>query len=464
MGEMYLNALLFSKSPETAELPAAALHDLGIRLEVCTDIFSAIKTATQQSFSCLIVDWSDRPEAGFLLKRARESVANRNTVAIAIVEHVPSPVEEQENRLDFFIHRPIVADEVREVLAKACRQMKEQVQAALDAELVQSFHTSATQRSKEAEDPNPASVTSEAPQSELGEPQAEQPDFEPEERPGGEPTLEQPEHSRSGIEFHLGFRTVCAVVLVLAAVFCVWRSRQTLRSLAKTPAATLHALRESVPALLPTKHPAEQPVRLAITDEQPDAHFSRTSLTTNAHSTLGLIPVETDLPDGAIRLPKAFDFPLPKPELMRSELPPMHVQRPRLPESLRGADPITRPLIVAVGPAQNTPVSTPPPQIPQFSDAVHLSEEQARAMLVHGEEPVYPPEAVGEKLQGPVVLQATIGRDGSVEDLKIVRGYFVLGRAAIAAVKQWQFQPYILNGHPAQAQTVLTVNFSRLAN
>jgi protein TonB len=76
-------------------------------------------------------------------------------------------------------------------------------------------------------------------------------------------------------------------------------------------------------------------------------------------------------------------------------------------------------------------------------------------------DPVYPPQAAAQKLQGPVVLQATIGRDGSVEDLKIVRGYFVLGRAAIAAVKQWRFQPYILNGRPAETQTVLTINFNR---
>ena len=82
-------------------------------------------------------------------------------------------------------------------------------------------------------------------------------------------------------------------------------------------------------------------------------------------------------------------------------------------------------------------------------------------MLVHSVDPVYPPEALPHKVQGPVVLQALIGRDGSVQDLKIVRGYFVLGRAAIAAVKQWRFQPYVLNGHPAEAQTVLTFNFTR---
>jgi TonB family protein len=117
-------------------------------------------------------------------------------------------------------------------------------------------------------------------------------------------------------------------------------------------------------------------------------------------------------------------------------------------------------VIATVGPAQIMPVSTPVPRIPLLSEPVHLSEEAARAMLVHSVDPVYPHEAVAQKLHGTVVLQATIGRDGSVADLKMVRGYFALGRAAIAAVKQWRFQPYLLKGHPAETQTVLTINFS----
>jgi len=73
--------------------------------------------------------------------------------------------------------------------------------------------------------------------------------------------------------------------------------------------------------------------------------------------------------------------------------------------------------------------------------------------------PEYPPEAAAQKLHGTVVLQAIIGRDGQVEDLKIVRGYFLLGKAAIAAVKQWHFQPYNVNGHATQTQTVITIDF-----
>ena len=92
-----------------------------------------------------------------------------------------------------------------------------------------------------------------------------------------------------------------------------------------------------------------------------------------------------------------------------------------------------------------------------------MSEEAERALLVHSVNPAYPSEAVAQKLHGPVVLQARIGRDGNVEDLKIVRGYFQLGRAAIAAVKQWRFQPYTVNGHAAATQTLITINFTSSA-
>src|SRR5262249_42125658 len=96
----------------------------GIRAEVCTDIFAAMEKGTKQPFSAVIADWADQPEAGFLLKRVRESGPNRATVAIAIVDGDPTADEEREHRLDFMIFRPIVADEARAVLGKARQQMQ----------------------------------------------------------------------------------------------------------------------------------------------------------------------------------------------------------------------------------------------------------------------------------------------------------------------------------------------------
>jgi protein TonB len=106
------------------------------------------------------------------------------------------------------------------------------------------------------------------------------------------------------------------------------------------------------------------------------------------------------------------------------------------------------------------PVSAPTPQVPQYGEPVHISEDSARALVIHSVNPAYPPEALPKKLQGSVVLQAIIGRDGSVQDLKLVRGYFVFAKAAIAAVKQWRFRPYTQNGRALETQTVITIAFS----
>ena len=58
-----------------------------------------------------------------------------------------------------------------------------------------------------------------------------------------------------------------------------------------------------------------------------------------------------------------------------------------------------------------------------------------------------------------MILQAWIARDGSIRDLKLVEGSLFLGQAAYNAVKQWRYQPYVLNGRPVEAQTYVTVDF-----
>jgi len=154
---------------------------------------------------------------------------------------------------------------------------------------------------------------------------------------------------------------------------------------------------------------------------------------------------------------------LPMPTVERHEVAPIRKERAAIPDSMKNSAPIAPPVVVTVGPAQMMPVSAPQPQpagTQQFSEPVAVNEEAERALLVHTVNPVYPTAALAQKLHGPVVLQARIGRDGSIEDLKIVRGYFILAQAAIAAVKQWRFQPYTLNGHAAATQTTITINFS----
>jgi protein TonB len=92
-------------------------------------------------------------------------------------------------------------------------------------------------------------------------------------------------------------------------------------------------------------------------------------------------------------------------------------------------------------------------------EPVALSEDLSRRLLLQKVLPSYPEQAIRARVQGPVVLQAWIGRDGTIQDLKLIQGSLVLGQAAYRAVKQWRYQPYLVNGRAVEAQTFVTVDF-----
>src|ERR1035437_543451 len=461
---MAFRALLFSKSTETNAAITAACEGAGIRVEVGSDIFSAIEKGTKQNFSSVIVDWADQPEASFLLKRTRESASNGDTVAIAIVDHEPRPAELRDNRLDFLIYRPISPEEANAVLAKACAQM--QPLRAEDAA------GPAGEASASRESPSTISVGGDAPERSQRDQPANFPDVHVAEGMGNggierdiarniERNIERNQEEPRRRGHALGFRAACAAVLVLAAAFCLWRSRGAIEFLSRTPEGRFRVLRESVAALFHTNKTGA-PVGSASDYPKQDEYFSRDAASSDAQTpALAVVAPVSTLPEARIALPKAPDLPLPVPVLDRQGAAPIRRERGAIPESMRNSEPMERPVVVTVDPAL-LPVSVAPlqPAIRQSNEPVVMSEQAARALLVHTVNPVYPPEALAQKLHGPVVLQAVIGRDGAVEDLKLVRGYFVLGRAAIAAVKQWRFQPYSANGHASATQTVITINFS----
>jgi len=92
-------------------------------------------------------------------------------------------------------------------------------------------------------------------------------------------------------------------------------------------------------------------------------------------------------------------------------------------------------------------------------EPVNLPELVARDFLAQPVDPAYPPAARASGQRGSVVLQVLIGRDGTVQDAKFLQGSLVFARAAIDAMKQWRFKPYLLNGRAVSVQTAITLNF-----
>jgi periplasmic protein TonB len=83
-----------------------------------------------------------------------------------------------------------------------------------------------------------------------------------------------------------------------------------------------------------------------------------------------------------------------------------------------------------------------------------------QGMLISKAMPKYPPIAVSARASGTVVLQATISRGGTIENLRVVSGPALLQQAALDAVKQWRYRPYLLNGEPVEVETTVNVEFT----
>jgi len=91
---------------------------------------------------------------------------------------------------------------------------------------------------------------------------------------------------------------------------------------------------------------------------------------------------------------------------------------------------------------------------------IRVASRVVEANLIHDVPPQYPPEAGRARLEGAVVLMAVIGQDGSVKDVRVESGLPILAQAAIDAVKQWRYKPYLIDGEPVEVDSRITINFT----
>jgi len=90
---------------------------------------------------------------------------------------------------------------------------------------------------------------------------------------------------------------------------------------------------------------------------------------------------------------------------------------------------------------------------------VRIEGNVTAAKLVKKVQPVYPLLAVQGRIQGVVKLHAIIGRDGTVKQLEVISGHPLLLQAALDAVRQWTYQPTLLEGKPVEVDTEIDVIF-----
>src|SRR5208337_1538879 len=280
---MAFYALLFSKSSDTNAAIRAGCKTTGIRVEVCEDIFSAIEKAKTLPLSCVIADWVEQPEASFLLKRARESTPNRETMAIAVVDHEPTSAEMRDNRLDFLVYRPISDQEAEAVLTKASETMR-------PASPPQIAEAPREEQDESSAEPEPSEHV---PPAGFAQEHAAKSDHHADDVTTYEGEEDLGQHSHA-----IGLSAVCAVFFLLAATFFLWKSRDSVGYLSHTREGRVQVLRESVTAFL-DKHPmGVAPIPSAGDAARQDPYFSRdpASSKSNAQTpALGVVATESTL-------------------------------------------------------------------------------------------------------------------------------------------------------------------------
>ncbi|MGH9570428.1 MAG: energy transducer TonB [Candidatus Angelobacter sp.] len=93
------------------------------------------------------------------------------------------------------------------------------------------------------------------------------------------------------------------------------------------------------------------------------------------------------------------------------------------------------------------------------SQKYRISSGIAEGQIRHKVEPAYPLEAKLHYIEGTVLLQATIDKSGNIKNLKPISGPQVLVEAAVGAVQQWRYRPYLLKGNPVEVETTIKITF-----
>src|SRR3989441_11719014 len=165
--------------------------------------------------------------------------------------------------------------------------------------------------------------------------------------------------------------------------------------------------------------------------------------------------IQSDIVNGQLRTPTKI--PQKVQMIKEEEAPPPVMASSGVVGGVPGGVPGGQMGGVIGGIISSTPVAVPHVATPQ---RVRVSAGVTNGLLVKRVQPPYPPLARQARIQGTVVLQAEISKTGDIQNLRLISGHPMLAPAAIEAVKQWKYKPYLLNGEPVEVETTVQVNFT----
>jgi len=479
---MWPHSLLFSSDEEASRALSHAFRDLEFEVEICPEIFSAVEKITSRSFDVVVSDWNEGLEAVFLLKTVRELKGNHSAFTLAIA-NAETAAAAREAGADLVLSRPLVSDEVKYALltcdsflaqmkswvprlgsSPAERAMAKQAQAkpigdsqtrisenkSLGKQDWDNRTLDSLPRLRAWPSPPPPRRTESASPVVAAEPIFDD-DLLYRSRVQTLFQSPQPSFSSSASLQQRGRRRVLpglAIAIAFLSVGYVFseplRGQGTANSVAKICGRVL----ERTEGWLHRPNgdePSAPAVQMAENDGGPQ--FARPG---RAVSRITITPVRDPFQNAVAAPPSEPTQPVPAETQPSSQQPTPATNAVRIPESLK---------MQVQSASMRSVAERITPSLLAALEPVSLSEDLSRRLLLQKVLPNYPEQAVKARLQGPVVLQAWIGRDGTIQDLKLVRGSLLLGEAAYRAVKQWRYQPYLINGRAVEAETFVTVDF-----
>jgi protein TonB len=165
--------------------------------------------------------------------------------------------------------------------------------------------------------------------------------------------------------------------------------------------------------------------------------------------------IQSDINNGQLRTPTKI--PEKVQMIKEEETPPPTMAAGGVVGGVPGGVPGGQMGGVIGGIISSTPVAVPKVATPQ---KVRVSQGVSQGLLIKKVQPPYPPLARQARIQGQVVLQADISKDGTIQNLRLISGHPMLAPSAIEAVKQWRYKPYFMNGEKVEVETQITVIYS----
>ncbi len=513
---MVYQALLFSTDEKASRVVSQILRELEFQVEACAEPFIAVKQLTNQHYDALVVDCDNEQNAILLFKTARNSSSNSGSLAVGLAQGQGGIAKAFRIGANLVLTKPIHAEQSKGTLRTAKGLLRKAEAAKPNTAPASAAKFNASSAVPAPEPPVLSAFSASSIASGALELQEEQfPELEPAEAAllesmpdpthlpsssgsGSQGNIWQPAQAKSSLE-PMGVQSLAGSAASAAA------PAKISTPLSDPTADDKSTAHESVidESEMPAPKKADRESRssqqepfaqsvAAGNDELPSGPFAgaevKESKQTNSKKNFLIAAVLVLGSAGALyyawpqleplvaNLPLVQKYLAPQPPARPSAAQPVAQPAGAPSQSTANtatesqtAAPVTSqtPSLETLKASTSTTAASPSPGTPGPADdtansspkALHLAPDVAAGLLIEKAEPVYPASALQQRIEGSVELQATIGKDGSASGLKVLSGKSPFASAAAAAVRQWKYKPYEVNGQPAEFQTEITVDF-----